>query len=83
MVAIFLLLMAAFLIWLGYQLAVTKLRADRARLDYQQAALAEEWRRLDHTRRVRAVFLAARRAMRAEADRFIRPPTDDKQRGAS
>jgi hypothetical protein len=60
------------LVWVGYQLAVDKLHDDRAAVEQQQAALAAEWQQLDQTRRVRSVFLTARRAMQAEAERDVR-----------
>jgi hypothetical protein len=56
-------------ICLGYALARKHQAQDRIRLEQDRASLATEWRALEGTRQVRAVFLAARRAMRAEADR--------------
>jgi hypothetical protein len=60
--AVLLLVLAGFA---GYVLAHERLADARAALD-------AEWRALDNTRRVRAVFLHARRAMQAEAHRASR-----------
>jgi len=53
------------LIALGYWLAYSRLAEQRQALD-------DEWQALDNTRRLRAVFLHARLAMRAEALRAAR-----------
>lgn len=78
------LLTATALIRLGYQLAKDHLHGDgdRAWITAQRQALDAEWRALDHTRRVRAVLLEARRAMQAEAradNDGWRPPADSDQ----
>jgi hypothetical protein len=65
--------------WLGYQLAVGKLRDDRAAVEQQRVALQAEWQQLDASRRVRSIFLSARRAMQAEAVRSAWPSYDDDQ----
>lgn len=75
----FLLVGAAALIWVGYQIAVDKLHEDRTRVEQQTAALKAEWQQLDATRRVRSVFLSARRAMQAEAARMSWPTDDHDQ----
>jgi Tfp pilus assembly protein PilN len=80
-IVLVLVLLCLLLVWLGYQLAVDNLRTDREHLDHQRVALRAEWQQLDRIRRVRAVFLSARRAMQAEADRHRRPTTDDRQGG--
>ena len=49
-------------------------------LSSQRAALDAEWRALDNTCRVRAVFLHARLAMRDEALRAARADQFDQQR---
>ena len=64
--------LALFLVMLGYQLAVDRYQAEQEYLDQQQAALAEEWQQLDRTRRIREIFLYARRTMQTEADRQAR-----------
>lgn len=66
--------MALVLVWLGYQLAVDRLRDAHADLARQQAALDTEWWQLDQTRRIRSVFWAARQAMQREADSSLWPP---------
>jgi cell division protein FtsL len=58
---------AGALVRLGYVWAVRKFGTERVRLDSQRQALSAEWRALDDTRRIRAVFLAARHAMHDEA----------------
>lgn len=68
-IAVLLVVIAGVFIWLGYQFAVDQLHHDREQVDQQKAALKAEWQQLDATRRVRSVFLAARRAMQAEAAR--------------
>lgn len=70
---------AGVFIWLGYQIAVDKLHHDREQVEQQQAALQAEWRQLDTTRRIRSVFLSARRAMQAEATRAPWPRADHDQ----
>lgn len=65
--------LAAALVWVGYRLATDKLQGDRTAVEQQRAALDAEWQQLDQTRRVRSVFLAARRAMHAEAERAMWP----------
>lgn len=60
------------LVGLGWQLAVENLRYVRSGLQNQRDLLDAEWRALDDTRRIREVFLVARRAMQREADR--QPP---------
>lgn len=72
---------AAALLWLGYQLAADKLHRERQQLKQEKAALQAEWRQLDQTRRVRAVFLTARRAMQQEAMRSACSPADVDQGG--
>lgn len=60
-----LLVLGLMLIALGYWLAYHRLAEQRQALD-------AEWHALDNTRRVRAVFLHARLAMREEALRAAR-----------
>ena len=67
-----LLLLVAVLVYLGWRLAIHQLRQQRDGLRSQRDALDAEWRALDNTRRVREVFLAARRAMQREAGRQYR-----------
>jgi hypothetical protein len=76
LVIVMVLLLAGGLLWLGYLLAEDTLRAERARLARQRDVLDAEWQALDNTRRVRAVFLDARRKMQDEAQRHtpMRPP---------
>jgi cell division protein FtsL len=78
-IALFLVVVAGAFIWLGYQFAVDQLHHDQEQVDQQKAALQAEWQQLDATRRVRSVFLAARRAMQAEATRPSWPPDDHDQ----
>lgn len=54
-------------VYLGWWLAISGLRRERSQLQTERTALDAEWQALDNTRRVRAVFLAARRAMQREA----------------
>jgi hypothetical protein len=61
------LLVAAVLVLLGFLAASGELVSDRAALDAERDALDAEWRALDQTRRIRSVFLHARRAMQSEA----------------
>jgi hypothetical protein len=65
---------ALVLIWLGYQLAVARLRDAHTDIAQQRAALDAEWWQLDQTRRIRSIFFAARRAMQYEADTNLWPP---------
>jgi hypothetical protein len=65
---------ALVLIWLGYQLAVGRLRDAHTDIARQQAALDAEWWQLDQTRRIRSIFFAARRAMQYEANHHLWPP---------
>lgn len=78
--AAFVMVVAAALVWLGYWVAVAKLRSDRQRIKHERTALDAEWRALDRTRRVREIFLNARRAMHEEAQR--QGPTTPDERGA-
>jgi uncharacterized membrane protein len=75
-IVLFLLVIVGVFIWVGYQLAVDKLHGDREQVEQQKAALRAEWQQLDTTRRIRSVFLSARRAMQAEARRGAWPPVD-------
>ena len=59
---------------LGWWLAMEHLAAFRRSLHLQRNLLDAEWRALDQTRRVREVFLAARRNMQQQANQ-------DEQRG--
>ena len=59
------LLMAGVLLWIGHQIAVQRMRAEWRQLDHQKALLAVERQQLDHTARMRSIFLAARWAMQA------------------
>ncbi len=68
---------ALVLVWLGYQLALDRLRDAHASIAQQKAALDAEWWQLDQTRRIRSVFWAARQAMHAEAGNSPWPPTTD------
>ena len=65
---------ALVLIWLGYHLAMDRMRDTHAYIAQQKAALDAEWWQLDQTRRVRSVFWAARQAMQQEADNYLWPP---------
>lgn len=58
------------LVYLGWVTAHNRLRHERQLLD-------AEWRALDDTRRIRAIFLTARRALQADASRrdTTRPPS--------
>lgn len=69
--ALLCLLLAAFclLVYLGWLLAISHLRQQRDVIDQQRKFLNSEWRALDNTRRVREVFLSARRTMQREAQR--------------
>lgn len=67
-----LLVLVPMFIALGYCLAQGHLAAQRAELTAQRQALDTEWQAMDQTRRVRAVFLAAQRAMQDEAQRAAR-----------
>jgi cell division protein FtsL len=78
-IVLLLLIGMAALIWIGYQFAVDKLHEDRTQVEQQKAALKAEWQQLDATRRVRSVFLSARRAMQAEAARMSWPTDDHDQ----
>jgi ammonia channel protein AmtB len=68
---------ALVLIWLGYQLALDRMRDTRAFIAQQKAALDAQWWQLDQTRRIRSVFWAARQAMHAEAEDNLWPPAAD------
>lgn len=65
---------ALVLVWLGYRLALDRLRDAQTDIARQQAALDAQWWQLDQTRRIRSVFWAARRAMQYEADTNLWPP---------
>lgn len=65
---------ALVLVWLGYQLAVDRMRDTHAYIAQQKAALDAQWWQLDQTRRVRSVFWAARQAMQREAEDYLWPP---------
>jgi len=62
--------LAGLFLLLGFGIADERLAGDRAKLDQQRQLLDAEWRTLDATQRIRGVFLAARRAMQHEADRY-------------
>lgn len=68
---------ALVLIWLGYQLALDRMRGAHAFIVQQKAALDAEWWQLNQTRRIRSVFWAARQAMHAEAEDNLWPPAAD------
>ncbi len=68
LLALLLCALAALLIVLGWQMAVGHFRRDRDHLLLQRQALNAEWKTLENTRRVRGLFLDARRAMQREAD---------------
>jgi hypothetical protein len=68
---------ALVLIWLGYQLAIDRMRDTHAYISRQQAALDAEWWRLDQTRRIRSVFWAARQAMQHDVNSHLWPPDPD------
>jgi hypothetical protein len=68
---------ALVLIWLGYHLALDRMRDTHAFIARQQAAMDAEWWRLDQTRRIRSVFWAARQAMQHEADNHLWSPVAD------
>lgn len=55
--------------WLGYQWAMDKTRVERVQLAQERSVLEAEWQALDQAQRIRDVFLDARRAMQAEAQR--------------
>ncbi|OLT23163.1 hypothetical protein BJF78_07360 [Pseudonocardia sp. CNS-139] len=57
------------LVALGWALAVDHHQEQAHRLRQQREALDAEWRALEQTARVRAVFLGARRAMHEESVR--------------
>lgn len=61
-------LAAVGLVWLGYAMASAYLSAIQANVTRERQALRAEWRALEETARVRAIFLNARRAMQREAD---------------
>jgi hypothetical protein len=76
---VLLLLTAGSLVVLGFALAADRLHGDQVRLRAQRQALDAEWQTLEQTRRVRSVFLAARRAMQAEArDAGLSPDSDER-----
>lgn len=54
---------------IGWWLARLRHRRERARLQQTRELLDAEWQALDGTRRVREVFMTARRAMQQTADR--------------
>lgn len=62
------LLLVALLVWFGFELAGCLLEHQRAAVRRDRQRLAVEWNALENTRRVRSVFLDARRAMQREAD---------------
>ncbi|MGH3696692.1 MAG: hypothetical protein ACRDRX_22355 [Pseudonocardiaceae bacterium] len=68
---------ALVLIWLGYQLAIDRMRDTRAFIAQQKAALDAEWWQLDQTRRIRSVFWAARQAMQREVEDSLWSPAAD------
>ncbi len=55
------------LIVIGYVYAAYRLLSYREAVEQQRQQLDAEWRALDNTRRLRAVFLDARRQMADEA----------------
>ncbi|WP_285505527.1 hypothetical protein [Actinokineospora sp. NBRC 105648] len=65
--------LAVFMVWtllrLGFMLADVRLSAERERLAFQRQAIDVEWKQLERLGQVRSVFLHARRAMQAEAQR--------------
>lgn len=67
------------LVWLGYWLAVGRLRDAHAFIAQQKAALDAQWWQFDQMRRIRSVFWAARRAMQHEADNNLWPPVADNE----
>ena len=70
---------ALVLIWLGYQLAIDRMRDTQTFIAQQRAALNAEWWQLDQTRRIRSVFWAARQAMHAEAENNLWPVDTDNE----
>jgi cell division protein FtsL len=52
---------------IGYIYAACRLLSSREAVEQQRQQLDAEWRALDNTRRLRAVFLDARRQMAEEA----------------
>jgi hypothetical protein len=50
-------------------MGLRKLRADREVFELERAIVAAEFRKLDQVRRIRAIYLAARSALRAEMAR--------------
>jgi hypothetical protein len=73
--------LAVCLLWLGYRLAIYRMRVDHKRLEYQRAVLDAEWQQLDRVRRIRAAFFATRRAMLAELNRHMKASTHDRYGG--
>lgn len=67
-----LILLAALCAIIGYQWALDRLDVQRHHLASQREALDAEWQALEQTRRLRELFLTARRAMQAEAQRSMR-----------
>ena len=53
---------------LGWWLAMQQLQAEQRQLRLQRELLNTEWQTLDQTRRLREIFLVARRAMQHQAD---------------
>lgn len=63
------LLLIAVSVLAGVLLTIASYADERRALQEQRQALDAEWRALDSARRLRAVFLHARRAMQDEAQR--------------
>jgi hypothetical protein len=76
-IAVAVAVVALVLVWLGYQLALGRMRDAHTDIARQQAALDAQWWQLDQTRRIRSVFWAARRAMQREAEDSLWPPVTD------
>lgn len=54
------------LVAIGFKLSENRLSTDRIQLERERRSLDAEWTALDNTRRIREVFLGARRMMQDE-----------------
>lgn len=64
------------IVYFGWWLAIAQLRQERSELQAKRGQLDAEWRALDNTRRLREVFLGARRAMQRQAQAQYRRGED-------
>ncbi|WP_143202409.1 hypothetical protein [Amycolatopsis sp. CB00013] len=69
------LLLLALLAYLDQEAERRRQEERRAQLEQERYQLGSDWHVLDATRRIRATFTLAQRAMQEEARRHDQPPT--------